>query len=257
MTRFADPDVYSCPACAAYFIRSRFKSLSYGGARYWSDGAPTDWWATDLQPLVRCKACAAIFWIDDLQPLGIVPRRPRPIGRLERLWTTWRGDPDGRIREEQEWLNMPVGWEAAERVDTASFEDVVHVLSNSGVLRSERLLWLRSCIWWTLNDRHRFRSDGTPVPNVPRYPEAEERSNMVALIDLLNERLPSPASQVQKGELLRLLGRFDEAIEVLRLVPVDRKDRLYKNRALDIEGLARRGDLKVRLLGEVPFEVDS
>lgn len=177
MTRFADPDVYTCPDCEAYFTRTGFKSISYFGDEHdWSDGVPTAWWSVRLQPLVRCRFCAAIFWINDLQPVGVRHRRPRPMGRLERWWAERRGDPRGRLSEEQRWLHIPEGWEAAQEVDTASFEDVAYVLANSAGVSPERLLWLRTRIWWELNDRYRIREDGTPIPSVPHWPEADVRT---------------------------------------------------------------------------------
>lgn len=246
MTRFADPDVYACPACAAYFTRSGFKSVNFSGTRDWSDGAPTAWWEVSRRPLVRCSSCAALFWIDDLQSLGVRQRRPRPLGRFERWWAERRGDPHGRLSEEQRWSPIPDGWETAETAGTASFEDVAYVLANSAGVSAKRLLWLRTRIWWKLNDRHRDREDGTPIPDIPVWPEADERANMEAMLGLLDAGDMNPADRVQKGEILRLLGRFDEAIAVLKAVPADGHSEV---RAVKIEKLARQGDLMVRPLG--------
>lgn len=49
-------------------------------------------------PLVRCDASAALFWLDDIEPGGIMPDAARPIGRLTRAWLRWRGDPEGNFR---------------------------------------------------------------------------------------------------------------------------------------------------------------
>lgn len=246
MTRFADPDVYACPACEAYFTRTGFKSISFfGAARDWSDGVPTMWWSRRLRPLVRCRSCAALFWIHDLNPVGVRGRRPEPLGRFERWWAERRGDPHGRLQEEQRWQQAPKGWETAQEVDTASFEDLAYVLGNSAGVSPERLLWLRTHIWWELNDRHRIRDDGTHIPNVPHWPEPDERANMEAMLELLDASEMTPGDQVQKGEVLRLLGRFGEAVAVLKAVPADGHNEC---RAVMIERLARQGDLQVRLL---------
>jgi hypothetical protein len=143
--------------------------------------------------------------------------------------------------------DVPEGWESAQEVDTASFEDVAYVLANSAGVSPQRLLWLRTRIWWDLNDRHRDREDGTPIPNVPRWPEADERANMEAMLVLLDAGVMSQGDRVQKGEILRLLGRFDEAIAVLKAVSADGHNEI---RAVRIERLARQGDLQVRPLGE-------
>jgi hypothetical protein len=251
MTRFSDPDVYACPACAAYFTRSALMSFNLSGTRDWSDGAPTAWWAVTRTPLVRCSSCRALFWIDDVESLGVRRRPPHPpIGRFERLWAQWRGDPRGRLRDEVMWHQNSEGWEAAKSADTASFDDVAYVLANSAGVSTERLLWLRRRVWWRLNDRYRTQSDGSRVPNVPTWPEAEERANMEALLDLLALADAKSSDLVQKGEILRLLGRFAEAIAVLKAVPADGHNEI---RAVKIERLARKGDLAVRPLGdEVP-----
>lgn len=248
MTRFADPDVYTCPACAAYFTRTGFRSISFvGTVRDWSDGVPTMWWSRRLRPLVRCRSCAALFWIHDLNPVGVRERRPEALGRFERWWAERCGDPRGRLQEEQRWRQIPEGWETAQEADTASCEDVVYVLGNSTGVSPERRLWLRTHIWWELNDRYRIREDGTPIPNVPHWPEADERANMEAILGLLDVGEMTPGDRVQKGEVLRLLGRFDEAVAVLKAVPADGHNEV---RAVRIGRLAKRKDSQVRLLCE-------
>ncbi|WP_395402154.1 hypothetical protein ACHMW6_28930 [Pseudoduganella sp. UC29_106] len=247
MTRFAAPDVYACPDCGSFFLRRELKSLFVVGARAWTDGAPTGWWDSALAPLVRCSACAALFWIQDLERLGVLDYPPRQFGGLERLIARWRGDPDGRLREEAEWLQIPLGWKTAREAGISSIEDISFVLAHSEGQSRGRVLWLRRHVWWALNDRFRTRVDGTPIPNVPRWPEAEERANMEALLGLLEVGEMKPGDQVQKGELLRLLGRFDEAIAVLKAVPPGGHNEI---RAVKIERLAGKGDLEVRPLSE-------
>ncbi|MBA5686720.1 hypothetical protein [Rugamonas apoptosis] len=245
MTSFQDPEVRKCPGCEGFFLRQRLRTINFSGTRDWSDGAPTAWWAQS--PLVRCRACAAIFWREDTEVVGVLPSKPWPIGRLARLLARWRDDPHGRLREEQEWLQLPDGWKSAQSADSADFEDVAYVLARSEGLSRDRLLWLRRRIWWTLNDRFRVRSDGSPIPNVPTMPEADEWANMRAILDLLEQGEMRPADMVEKGELLRLLGRLNEAAAVLRAVQPDGHSEI---RASLIERLARRGDTQVRPLSD-------
>jgi hypothetical protein len=44
---------------------------------------------------------------------------------------------------------------------------------------------------------------------------------MEAILDMLRDDEVQPWSRIQQGELLRLLGRFDEAVAVLKAVPAD------------------------------------
>lgn len=245
MTSFQDPEVHKCPGCEGFFLLQRLRTINFSGTRDWSDGAPSAWWAQS--PLMRCRACAAIFWREDTEVVGVLDPAPRPIGRLERLLARWRGDPNGRLRAEQEWLQIPADWKAARSADRADFEDVAYVLAKAEGLSNSRLLWLRRRVWWSLNDRFRIRSDGTPIPNVPTMAEAEEQFNMMAILALLESEGMTPHNMVQKGELLRLLGRFDDAVAVLKAVPPDGHNEI---RASLIERLARRGDMQVRPLSD-------
>lgn len=245
MTRFADPAVYKCPGCEGFFLRQRLASINFSCTRDWSDGAPTAWWAQE--PLVRCRACAALFWINDFEPVGELPRKPMEVGALYRFMSRWRGDTKGRLRDERAWLEISDEWKAAQSANAVNFEDVAYVLSKSGGLSRSKLLWLRRRIWWSLNDRYRVRSDGSPIPNLPTMDEVEERVNMQGILELLEQEEMGGRDLVQKGELLRLLGRFDDAVAVLKAVPPDGYNEV---RASKIETLARAGDSRVRPLGE-------
>ena len=197
------------------------------------------------EPLVRCKACAALFWLDDIEPVGIMPQMPRPIGRLTRAWLRWRGDPQGLLQDEEEWSLAEASWGTAQYIGSANFDDVVYVLARSKGISRGRHLWLRKRIWWDLNDRFRSRYDGSPLPNVPTWPQAAERSNMEAILTMLRDGDVRPMAMVEQGELLRLLGRFDEAVTILKAVPPDGHTEV---RAIKIERLAKRGDMQVREL---------
>lgn len=243
MTRLSSPSVHVCPGCDAFYLRRRLRSANFFGARDWSDGVPTMWW--QQEPLVRCDACAALFWLDDVEAVGIMPERPAPIGRLTRAWLRWFGDPQGRIQEHEDWAETMGSWGNAQSIGKVNFDDVVYVLARSKGVSSDRILWLRKRIWWGLNDRYRARVDGSPYPDVPVWPAAAERSNMEAILDMLQGRETHPTSQIQQGELLRLLGRFDEAVATLGAV---RQDGHSEVTALKIEKLARSGDMQVREL---------
>jgi hypothetical protein len=68
---------------------------------------------------------------------------------------------------------------------------------------------------------------------------------MEAILGMLQDGEVHPMSMIQQGELLRLLGRFDEAVAILKAVPPDGHSEI---RALKIERLARGGDKQVREL---------
>ena len=154
MSSFAIPAVYQCPGCEDFFLRMRMATINFFGTRDWSDGAPTAWWAQ--KPLVRCGTCAALFWLDDIEPLGVLPETPDSIGRFARLFALLRGDSNGYLRAEQKWRDIPSGWKTAQYTEAVVFDDVAHVLNESDGLHREKLLWLRRRTWWSLNDRLPF-----------------------------------------------------------------------------------------------------
>jgi hypothetical protein len=186
-----------------------------------------------------------LFWIADVEPVGIMPAKPERIGWFARAWLGWGRDPNGKLQAEAEWNDAMQSWGQAQSIGSVGFDDMVYVLSRSKDVSRERVLWLRNRIWWSLNDRFRDLSDDSPVPGVSRWPAAAERANMEVILAMLQDGEAHPGSMVQQGELLRLLGRFDEAIAILKAVPCDGHSEV---RAVRIERLARMGDTQVREL---------
>lgn len=225
-------------------LRPRMRSVNFMGTRDWSDGASTAWWSAGLQPLVSCSACSTPFWIEDLEPLGELPYQPRPIGRVERVLARWRGDPTGRLQAEEKWLQVPEGWKSAERGRRVELDDLAVTLAQADGLDRDKLLWLRRRIWWSMNDRFRDLGDSA-VLDAPAEQELDERANMQALLELLDAGEMDAGDMVEKGELLRQLGCFDDAVAVLKAVPANGYDEV---RAVRIEALARAGDRVVREL---------
>jgi hypothetical protein len=242
MTSYSQPSVHPCPGCDAFFLRRQLRSANFYSTRDWSDGVPTASWGQD--PLVRCNACAALFWLDDVEAVGIMPELSRPIGRLSRTWMGWRGDPQGQLRDEKERAHARELWGSAQYIGRASFEDVAYVLARSEGTSLDRLLWLRMRIWWGLNDRYRSRPGGSAVPE---WPVAVEQRNMEVILDMLQGGEVQSWHMIQQGELLRLLGRFDESIAILKAVTPDGHSEV---RAVKIEKLARTGDTQVRELSQ-------
>lgn len=239
MTSYAPPSVHVCPGCHAFFFRRRLRTINFDGIQEWSDHLPNAFW--HQPPLVRCSACAALFWLDDIETVGLMPEQPRrPIGWLTRVWLRWRGDPSGKLLDEVAWSDAMATWGRAQYIGDASFADVLYVLERSEGVARDRLLWLRKRIWWEWNNRYR----GGRGIAIPRPPTTEERANMEAILDMLREGEGQPDELVLQGELLRLLGRFDEAIAILKAVTAGP----YSGRADMIARLAQQRDTQVRLL---------
>ena len=146
---------------------SAARSVNFYGTRDWCDGKLTMSWRQE--PLVRCHAYAELFWMDDIEPVGIMPDPLMPMGHLTRAWLRWRRDPEGQLQAQEACTGTMKRWGQAQDIGRANFDDVVYVLSRSEGVETHRLLWLRSRIWWDLNDRYRCRPDGSPVLDTPTW----------------------------------------------------------------------------------------
>lgn len=234
MTRFAPPTVYQCPACAGYFKRSGFRSLHFDDfVPDWSDGKNGNWWARKSGTVGRCPACVGIIWIEDAIALMPAPCKPRPIGLLARFWHRVTGDKGGRLCEERDWQALPAGIQQAESIDGLNHaHDLLDALGALSPDELDRERYLRRRLWQASND-HLRGQHGVCHVALPRVAEDVAHANMLRLLELLEN---DPEGKVERGELLRQLGRFDEAVAVLKAVKPDGYNEV---KAVMIERLAQ------------------
>ena len=239
MTSYAQPLVIQCPKCRSCLYRRRLRSFNDFGAMGWSDGYTSIFGLNSVSQLGRCAYCKKVFWLDDAEALGVLPREELQIGEFSRIYHRITGDSDGVLERERIWNETPWEWKNAKPAEVPEFFDLRTALSDQDSLTPEREVWLRRGIWFEGNDHLRLNREGKPLRSTPRMSDDETRRNMLVLLELISEGLASPATE--KGELLRELGRFDEAIETLRDVPAD-----YREQADLIIGFARASDPVVR-----------
>jgi hypothetical protein len=232
MTRFAPPTLYQCSACAGYFKRYGFRSLFFDEVPDWSDGKNSNWWARASGSVGRCPSCIGIVWIEDAIELMPAPSEPPPIGPLERIWHRMTGDKRGRLSEEQDWQALPAGIQQAERFDGLHHaHDLIDALLALPPDALDREGHLRRRLWWASNDHLRGQR-GVSLVALPGVAEDVAQANMQRLLALIEH---DPDEQVERGELLRQLGRFDEAVAVLKAVKPDGHSEI---KAVKIERLA-------------------
>lgn len=220
MTQLSAPTLYQCPACAGYFTRSVLTFLHYySDVPNWSDGMNGQWWAGIGAPVGRCPACTKVIWVDDVKEVTTAPQKPRSISTAARLWHRMTGDSKGRLRDERDWIALPQEVKEANRISSLQtardFLDALTALAPDAVNRE---IYVRRRLWWASNDHHRLRVDGTPIAAQPVVAPAEAQTNALRLLELFENDL---SEQVARGELLRQLGRFDEAVSVLKAVKPD------------------------------------
>lgn len=244
MTQLSAPTLYQCPACAGYFTRSVLTFLHfYDDVPDWSDGMNGQWWAGIGAPVGRCPTCTKVVWVDDAKAVMPAPREPRPVGGVSRLWHRMTGDSKGQLRDERDWIALPQEIKEADCINgLQGARDLLDALAALLPDTRDREIYVRRRLWWASSDHHRLRSDGTPNASLPAVSPADAHANALRLLELFET---DPSNQVERGELLRQLGRFGEAVAVLKAVKPDGYSEI---KASKIQRLAQAHHTKLALL---------
>jgi tetratricopeptide (TPR) repeat protein len=153
-------------------------------------------------PVIQCDDCSKIFLKWKAEEVGQYSRFSRGIGFEH---------PD---KEE-----TPAEWKRAPRVKAPKEDDFYKAIDEGLPENKQEEKNLRLTAWWQSNDRCR---NGFSFIEIKKdFPAPEEREkNMEKLLELLDRT--NPNDQIMAAEILRQLGRFDEALEVLK--KLDRDD---------------------------------
>jgi hypothetical protein len=176
-----------------------------------------------MSPLAHCPLCDGIFWHDDAKEIGILPREPRRMDWLSTLHAKLTRDKDGHLAAQRRWNAMDEGLKSCPRCNIPEFDHFVAALSLISDLTPSRESIARRTIWWRYNDSMRTKSDGTRCMGIPETSESFAKQNLVALLQLHERSIVN--APIERAEILRQLGRFDEAITVL--MPIESGDREF------------------------------
>ena len=222
MTKFASPAVLRCPQCGDHVLRSRLKSFNDFGAMGWSDGYTSIWGLNAISPIGRCPWCKSVFWLDDAENMGSMPHKPSSIGLAMRLVYRLTGDKYGELERERIWRETPWEWKSAKHVDAPMLNDWWSVLENLNTLNPARGILARRQLWWRGNDHLRIARDGKPISDKPKLDDQQIRGNLEELYAL--SAAEEKPNLLAMGEMLRELGRFDEAIATLDSIEDDEEN---------------------------------
>jgi hypothetical protein len=215
MTSLSDPMLIQCPKCLGYLQKREFAS---GGGResfIWSDGYASGSVSSMFQPLVRCPLCREVHWGQDAKVLGLLLQKPRPMSRLGIFYAKLTGDKNGLLAEQERWNNTKDELKNPPGGMSTEFSDLLMALNAREGLTTAREALLRRKIWWANNTYQRLQVDGTPILPAPLLTEVEAKLNMLELLKLHDDGdIDAP---MEKAEILRQFGRFEEAIEALNI----------------------------------------
>lgn len=205
------PDrVIACPHCAAPARVATFGSISFGLHPEWSDGG-----THLLKDVARCTSCRRCYVV------GTAPTLDRAD-----FW-----DEEGAVRVRSQWAHYAY-------VDAPSEADCYDALQRDDLGDAPNAeLRLRSVAWHQRNQPAR----GNRTTGDAASLSSQSRANMERLLMLYEQQDYDTA--MTRAELLRELGRFEEAAAILR--PVAATGSVDAEQLLELCAL---GDSRVALL---------
>ncbi len=178
------PDIIlACPHCEALAKLPTFDYVDSTGVLSWTDGYQ-ELPGIPRQPnVVRCHACAKLYWLAVAPQIGFL--MPGEIGEGEK----------------EKWNQLP----AVTSTDEAGY---FQAISEGLAAFPEQELELRVFAWWRGNDKFRDCKDAVRFPTSP-----EAIANAERLIELAESGDHELA--LFRAEAMRQLGRFEEASDAL------------------------------------------
>lgn len=239
MTRFAKPRLLETPCCNTKVMQQRFASVnSFGLSSRWSDGYTDMPFVSDASRLAYCPVCNTTYWLEDAVNLGVVPSFEAAPVRQPRWVPEFLRKCGGDAKQE------PVAQVEQRDLDYVDYHqhprptDLLLAVLREEWSSAERERYLRTWLWWLGNHGQRGQRMVSPMT------DEQARGNMLRLLALHQAALSSDYDAEVIAELLRQLGRFDEAIAALG----GRRDKSAK--AAMIEDAAARRESRV-------FEVET
>jgi len=191
--------IRKCSSCTMPMAQATIRSGNTFGATLWTDGKMEAPMLPDLPWFVKCPHCHSLLWIDEQVELGETELGCMLISEKEKLSTkrhskkTVLGDIEPGIPQ----CIAPSAEELFAFLDT-----------NISDVKKERYLRIRA--WWAGNDvRRKSRKK--------HHLSEKEAKNIQALVALLIES--DKNDRIMKAEIMRELGRFDDAISILAMLP--------------------------------------
>lgn len=210
MTRFAKPLLLETPCCKQKVMQQRFASLnSFGLATAWSDGYTSMPFVSEASRLAYCPSCNMTYWLEDATVLGVVPSFDDAPTRRQRWLPQFLRKDSGQTSREAEAQVEPCELDYVDFHKHPRPADLLLVMLREEWSSEERELYLRTRLWWIGNHGQRGRRMLSPMSD-------EQANENIWRLLALHQTAPSSDHNAELiAELLRQMGRFDEAIAAL------------------------------------------
>lgn len=169
--------IVKCSSCDGLFKQRTIASGNTSRAKYWTDGKMEAPMFPNIPAAVSCPHCQSLVWLHELEEVANLERVEKDaVSEFEEL-------PHYKdLTADQYWKTL-----------------------DAGALGDEKEAYLRFTLF------HLFNNDRRNDEEKPYNPR--ELKNMSEFLVLANER--NERAILMKAELLRCLGRFNEAMDVL------------------------------------------
>lgn len=238
MTRLAKPLLLKTPCCAEMVIKQRYASFnSFGLSSRWSDGYVSMPFVSEVAAMAYCPGCNKTYWLEDASELGVVPSRTET--RAQSNWFSRLFNKMTNVSSNEKVADVDLL-----ELDYVDYHqqprpaDLLLAVLREEWSNTEREAYMRTRLWWIGNHQQRGRRLQSPMTG------EQANDNMRHLLALHQSAPQADDNAELIAELLRQLGRFDEAISALNVF------REKSAKAKMIEAAASQRESRV-------FEVES
>jgi hypothetical protein len=183
--------IIACPHCGILAKYETIDSGNTGGAQRWTDGKTVFPVLPQPPSVVKCNACNKSYWLWEAKKIGTLSQ--------------WKKNNE---QVDESWL-------AAKNIEELSAAEYNEAIDKGFARNKNQETFLSKLAWWKRNYAVR---DNLPDQKASQAQITDsDIKNMEALHDLLKEE-KDHRIQIVRAELLRHLGRFDEAKEILKSI---------------------------------------
>ena len=222
-TNIYPSQIIACPKCQGLASYLTLLSGNTFGAWVWTDGKVIAPMLPRPPAVVRCVHCGECYWRAAAEPVGTIDWNDCDRQQIDPARTPTRA--------------------VVEPTEEEYYQAIEKGLATD--LKQEKSL--RILAWWRRNDAFRFfgkpkKASRTPAQCKPS-PPLPWRENLEALLPLLDEGNNNDC--LMKAEVLRQLGDFEAAKQVLERIDLDKAEKVAEFIGLlKAVKLRKRGDFQ-------------